>query len=74
MCIYLSSIQKEHAEYKRAEEDAILFGRNLEMADIRNNSSLAMRVVPVTPEEFNMLKFGPFVAFLGAFGVRKPQN
>ena len=72
MCQYLKSIQVEYSDYKRAEEDAILFGRNLDMADIRNSSNLAMRVVPVTTEEFNMLRSSPFVAFLSAFGVRRP--
>jgi len=64
----------EHREHKKAEEDAILFGRNLEMADIRNSLNLAMRVVPVTAEEFKMLKVAPFVAFLAAFGIRKPPQ
>lgn len=34
MCEYLSEIQAEHKAYKRAEEDAILFGRNMDMADM----------------------------------------
>ena len=72
MCDYLNEIQIEHKEYKKAGEDAILFGRNLEMADIRNSKNLAMRVVPVTQDEFKMLKNGAFINFLGAFGIRKP--
>ena len=48
MCEYLAQIQSDHKAHKRAEEDAILFGRDLEMADIRNSKNLAMRVVPVT--------------------------
>jgi len=34
MCEYLSEIQQEHKAYKRAEEDAILFGHNIDMADM----------------------------------------
>lgn len=75
MCGYLRQIQAEHKDYKRAEEDAILFGRSLEMADIRNSKySSAMRVVPITQEEFKMLKSAPFVAFLAAFGIRRPPQ
>jgi len=74
MSAYLKQIQLEHKEHKKAEEDAILFGRNLDMADLRNSKSTAMRVVPVTQDEFKMLRSGPFLAFLAAFGVRRPQN
>jgi len=74
MCNYLKQIQEDHKEHKKAEEDAILFGRSLEMADIRNSKDLAMRVIPVTQEEFKMLRTGPFVAFLAAFGIRKPSQ
>ena len=74
MCDYLHEIQIEHKEYKKAGEDAILFGRELEMADIRNSKNLAMRVVPVTQDEFKMLKNGAFINFLGAFGIRKPAQ
>ena len=48
MVEYLRQIQQEHKEFKREEENAILFGRKVEMADIRNSSNMAMRVVPVT--------------------------
>jgi len=74
MCDYLCTIQEEHREYKKAEEDAVLFGRNLEMADMRNSTNLAMRVVPVTQDEFKMLNNVAFIRFLAAFGIRKPQN
>ena len=74
MCNYLREIQAEHKDYKKAEEDTSLFGRNLEMADMRNSKTLAMRVVPVSPQEFKMLKCGPFIAFLAAFGIRRPNN
>ena len=71
MCDYLTDIQQEHMAYKKAEEDAILFGRNIDMADIQNSKNLAMRVVPVTQEEFKMLRTGAFIAFLAAFGIRR---
>lgn len=32
-----------------------------------------MRVVPVTQDEFKMLRAGAFIAFLAAFGIRKPN-
>jgi hypothetical protein len=44
------------------------------MADIRNNDNLAMRVVPATQEEFKLLRNGPYIAFLAAFGIRKPAQ
>ena len=72
MCDYLCQIQSEHKEYKKVEEDAILFGRNMDMADIQANSkNLAMRVVPITPTEFKMHRNGAFINFLAAFGIRK---
>ena len=74
MCAYLKQIQSEHSEYKKAEDDAILFGRSLEMADFRNSKQTAMRVVPITQDEFKMLRSGPFVAFLAAFGIRRSQQ
>lgn len=40
------------------------------MADIRN-SKPAMRVVPVTKDEFNMLSNSNFVAFLATFSVQR---
>ena len=43
------------------------------MRDLKNGS-IGMRVVPITPEEFKMLKTGPFVAFLASFGIRKSQS
>ena len=74
MCAYLKQIQEEHKEYKRAEDDAILFGRNIDLADLRNAKNTAMRVVPVTQEEFKLLRSSAFIAFLAAFGIRRPQN
>ena len=71
MCEYLSEIQAEHKAYKRAEEDAILFGRNLDMADMQNSENLAMRVLPVTQDEFKMMRTGAFIHFLAAFGIRR---
>ena len=74
MCEFLRAIQIDHKDYKRVEEDTILFGHNLEMADMRNSKNLAMRVVPVTQEEFRMIRNGAFIAFLSAFGIRKPAQ
>ena len=48
MSDYLRQIWQDYKEYKHEEENAILFGRRMEMADIRNSTNLAMRVVPVT--------------------------
>ena len=74
MVEYLRQIQQEHKEFKREEENAILFGRKVEMADIRNSSNMAMRVVPVTQEEFKLLRNNAFVAFLSSFGIRRQST
>ena len=54
MCNYVKQVQEEYTEFKLEEDNAILFGRNIEMADIRN-SNCSMKVVPVTKDEFKMV-------------------
>ena len=72
MCHFVKQIQEEYTEFKSEEDNAILFGRTIEMADIRN-SNCAMRVVPVTKDEFKMVQNPYFVAFLATFCVQRNQ-
>lgn len=52
----------------------MLFGRDIDMADINNSKQMAMRVVPITQDEFKMLANPAFKNFLAAFGIRRPGN
>ena len=68
MCMFVKQIQEEYSEFRSEEDNAILFGRQVEMSDIRN-ANCGMRVVPVGKEEFKMMQNQYFVAFLATFGV-----
>lgn len=69
---FLTQIKNDLAEYNRAKEDAILFGRHVEMQDLRhNNDKLGMRVVPVTQPEFRILQNKRYVSFMSLFGLKK---
>ena len=70
MCHFIRQIQEEYAEFKSEEDNAVLFGRQIEMADIRN-AGCAMRVVPTTKDEFKMLQNQYFIAFLSTFGIQR---
>ena len=48
----------------------LLFGGQLEIEDIKN-AEPAMRVVPVTREEFLMLENQAFLNFLKTFGISR---
>jgi hypothetical protein len=54
---YVEGIMAELAEFAKSKEDCIIFGRQIEMMDLRHNDDggrLDMRVVPVTREEFKI--------------------
>ena len=72
MCMFVKQVQEEYSEFKSEEDNAILFGRQIEMADIRN-AHCGMRVVPVTNEEFKMIQNPYFVMFLATFGIQRNQ-
>ena len=75
ICNYVVSIQQDYADYKKDYEGAINFGMELEMADIHHNANqLGMRVVPVSEQEFKMLRSGACVSFLSAFGIRRANK
>lgn len=60
------------SEYHAAREDTILFGRQVEMMDVRHSENgLDMRVVPITQEEFKIHANPRFVKFMGTFGIQK---
>ena len=63
-----------HAEYAKLNEDQILFGSALDMADIKKSQKLAMRIVPLTDREKRLLANVSFVRFLGAFGIGQPRQ
>ena len=47
MCNYVRVIQEEYQDFKKEEEDAILFGREADLLALKH-ASPAMRVVPLT--------------------------
>ena len=62
----------DFAEYNHAKEDAILFGRKIDMQDLQHNADkLGMRVVPVTQPEFRILQNKRYVSFMSLFGLKK---
>ena len=71
--MFVRQIQEEYSEFRSEEDNAILFGRQIEMSDIRN-TNCAMRVVPVTKDEFKMMQNQHFVMFLATFGVQRSQS
>jgi len=60
MCNYVKFIYEDYCGFKSEQENAILFGRQTEMADIRR-ADLEMRVVPVTREHFQLISNPKFV-------------
>ena len=70
MCLFVKQISDEYTQYKAQEDNMLLFGGQLEIEDIKN-AEPAMRVVPVTREEFLMLENQAFLNFLKTFGISK---
>ena len=52
---YLQRILDEAIQFERAAEDALLFGRQVELMDMRHNPNVRMRVVPMTQQEHIIL-------------------
>ena len=68
MCDYVKTIQEEYSEFKKREEDALLFGREADYVAIKEQEP-SMRIVPVTKGELRLLSNQYFVAFLTTFGI-----
>jgi hypothetical protein len=51
---FLQHVYEEVVEHEKAKEDAILFGSNLDMLDIKNGTE-GYRVVPTTRKEFKIV-------------------
>ena len=68
MCDYVKTIQQEYSEFKKLEEDALLFGREVDYLAIKEQEP-CMRIVPVAKGEFRLLSNQHFVAFLATFGI-----
>ena len=64
MLQYCESVCSDLQEYNRVREDTILFGKSVEMCDLRQNEAgLGMRLVPMTREEFKLHANPKFVQF-----------
>ena len=67
-CAYVSQICQDHEAFLAEQENSLLFGREIDMADLRK-AKVEMRVVPATRDHFKMLSQPSFTAFLGALGI-----
>ena len=59
---FLKQTCADFAIYEQKKEDAILFGNNLDLKDLKRESG--MRLVPTTRQEFKICSNPRFVAFM----------
>jgi hypothetical protein len=74
---YLDSINEQLADYTKTKQDAILFGHELDLNDIKrftDEPRSGMRLVPLTREEFRIHANVAQVGFLRQFGIRATER
>ena len=59
-------------EHEERRENKILFGSNLDLMDLRRDT--AMRMVPVTRDDFKICSNARFVAYMQMFGIEKQER
>ena len=76
VCKMIQQIATDFAEFKTEEDNLVLFAKKTDLADLnRPSADRAMRIVPVTRDEFKWLNNLRFVNFLRAcFGVHRSSE
>ena len=75
MLLYCEAVFSDLAEYNRVRENTILFGKSVEMNDLRQNEAgLGMRLVPVTRDEFKLHANPKFVQFAALLGIQRQSK
>lgn len=75
MLQYCEAVFSDLEEYNRVRENTILFGKSVEMNDLRQNeASLGMRLVPVTRDEFKLHVNPKFLQFASLLGIQRQSK